>query len=65
MHDEFLNQRHGTFFFIAILDGIFLLFRYLLAETEKSTLESLPRKSKEAYENLHTLLHNWKKKRVT
>jgi hypothetical protein len=25
MHDEFLNQRHGTFFFIAILDGIFLL----------------------------------------
>jgi hypothetical protein len=23
MHDEFLNQRHGTFFFIAILDGIF------------------------------------------
>jgi hypothetical protein len=23
MHDEFLNQRHGTFFFVAILDGIF------------------------------------------
>jgi hypothetical protein len=23
MDDEFLNQRHGTFFFIAILDGIF------------------------------------------
>jgi hypothetical protein len=23
MHDEFLNQRYGTFFFIAILDGIF------------------------------------------
>jgi hypothetical protein len=25
MHDEFLNQRHGTFFFIAILDGILFL----------------------------------------
>jgi hypothetical protein len=24
MHDEFLNQRYGTFFFIAILDGIFI-----------------------------------------
>jgi hypothetical protein len=24
MHDEFLNQRHSTFFFKAILDGIFL-----------------------------------------
>jgi hypothetical protein len=23
MHDEFLNQKHGTFFFIAILDGFF------------------------------------------
>jgi hypothetical protein len=23
MLEEFLNQRHGTFFFIAILDGIF------------------------------------------
>jgi hypothetical protein len=23
MHDEFHNQRHGTFFFIAIFDGIF------------------------------------------
>jgi hypothetical protein len=23
MHDEFLNQRHGTFFFRVILDGIF------------------------------------------
>jgi hypothetical protein len=23
MHNDFLNQRHGTFFFIAILDGIF------------------------------------------
>jgi hypothetical protein len=23
MHDEFLNQRRGTFLFIAILDGIF------------------------------------------
>jgi hypothetical protein len=23
MHDEFINQRHGTFFFIAILDGFF------------------------------------------
>jgi hypothetical protein len=23
MHDEFFNQRHGTFFFIATLDGIF------------------------------------------
>jgi hypothetical protein len=29
MHDKFLNQKHGTFFFIAILDGIFfLLLRY-------------------------------------
>jgi hypothetical protein len=23
MHDEFQNQRHGTFFFIATLNGIF------------------------------------------
>jgi hypothetical protein len=22
MHDEFLNQRHGTFFFVAILDAL-------------------------------------------
>jgi hypothetical protein len=28
----------------------------ILAETEKATLELLPRKSKEAYENLQTLL---------
>jgi hypothetical protein len=29
--------------------------KYLLAETEKATSGSLPRKSKEAYENLQTL----------
>jgi hypothetical protein len=30
MHDEFLNQRHGTFFFIAILDGIFFALTVVL-----------------------------------
>jgi hypothetical protein len=31
MHDEFINQRHGTFIFVGIVDGIaffFLLLRY-------------------------------------
>jgi hypothetical protein len=33
----------------------------ILAETEKATSESLPRKLKEAYENLQTLLIGKKK----
>jgi hypothetical protein len=28
MHDKFLNKRPGTFFVIAILDGIFFALRY-------------------------------------
>jgi hypothetical protein len=39
--------------------------KYLFAETEKATSESLPRKSKEAYENLQTLLIGKKKRSVT
>jgi hypothetical protein len=37
----------------------------IFAETEKATPESLPRKSKKAYENLHTLLIGKKKTSVT
>jgi hypothetical protein len=37
----------------------------VLAGTEKATSESLPRKSKEAYENLQTLLIGKKKRSVT
>jgi hypothetical protein len=37
----------------------------ILAETEKATSESLPRKSKEAYENLQTLLIGKKKRSVS
>jgi hypothetical protein len=29
MHDKFLNQKHSTFFFIAILDGIFFTLTVL------------------------------------
>jgi hypothetical protein len=26
MHDEFINQRHGTFIFVGIVDGIAFFF---------------------------------------
>jgi hypothetical protein len=36
-----------------------------LSETEKATSESVPRKSKEGYKNLQSLLIGKKKRRVT
>jgi hypothetical protein len=35
MHDKFLNQRHGIFLFIAILDGIFFCSYGSLVERKK------------------------------
>jgi hypothetical protein len=41
MHDEFLNQRHGTFFFIALfLMAFYLLLRYLILFLSRVQMKS-------------------------